>query len=269
MDVFPTANTALKSTAEALFVTAAQATVAGLKRVQGGEETLVSLVTNAVQLVDQVIAEVLTLQPAAGRPACAVDCAACCYLPVAATPLEVLALAEWWQAHADSSEQAILNQRLTTHIQTTACDTRSDRQRLRVACPLLAGTRCTVYSLRPITCRGWNSLSRLSCDADYANPAQQLTTPIHSGQMLLASHVLEGLRAGANQLGLEHRLLDFARGLERALIDPTSMRNRWLAGEPVFAGTIAEEVFPATTMDTAEERARAHLWALLDVKRRQ
>jgi hypothetical protein len=192
-----------------------------------------------------------------------VGCTACCHLHVVALPSEVLAIAKHVAREFSDEAREALRQRMNTHIDATHGLDAEQRRNLRLACPLLVEDRCSVYPVRPISCRGWNSLDRGLCDADLADPSRGIGARLNLTQYVLAGRVAEGLAAASHALGLEHRRLDLVRGLQTALADVGTAERAWRAGADVFGEAVNDEVFHGPR-DPEQDRARARLWSQLD-----
>jgi hypothetical protein len=98
--------------------------------------------------------------------ACQDGCAWCCFLAASAWPMELFVLASWLEDRRTPEELVELRERLRAAV------SERDRQRAaapsratRVACPLLAEGRCSVYEVRPAACVGWNSADVAPCQA--------------------------------------------------------------------------------------------------------
>src|SRR5690242_19292114 len=123
---------------------------------------------------------------------------------------------------------------MQAHIDGTEGLTAEQRRQLRLPCPLLVEGRCSVYAVRPLSCRGWNSLDRGLCDADLADPSRGTAARLNLRQYVLAGRAAEGLAAEAHARGIEHRRLDLVRGLQKALADPNGTERSWRTGDDVF-----------------------------------
>jgi Fe-S-cluster containining protein len=102
----------------------------------------------------------------------------------------------------------------------------------RLPCPLLVNNRCSVYPVRPLTCRGYNS-SNARCCEQTVKARERVEVPVYSPQHRIATFILDGLRAGLAESGLKNELLELTAGLRIALTTPNAV-DRWLVGEPTF-----------------------------------
>ena len=223
---------------------------------------LVALVRQAQQMTDQIIRQVMERGPASHRPACQAGCAACCHLHVVATPPEVIAIARHVQDQWGHQRLTDLQHKIHHHIQQTSHIDAVARRQLRAPCPFLTAGHCDIHPVRPISCRGWNSLDRQVCDSDLANPTHGTSTPVNLPQYVLAGRIAEGLSAASHALGLESPQLDFVRGMQIALQNPEGVASAWRAAAPVFAEAENDQVFPPPP-DPDEKQARQRLWESL------
>ena len=256
------AQSALACAADRVFLTAARAARDALADDVSGSR-LVDLVADSLQFVDGLVHDGVATSPADERPVCCAGCAACCHLHAVASPPEVIAIARHVERAFSDEARAALEHRIDAHILATQGLSAEQRRQVRSPCPLLVDDRCSVYQVRPISCRGWNSLDRGVCDADLADPARGTPARLSLIQYVLAGRVAEGLAAASCALGLEHRPLDLVRGLQTALADSGHAERAWRAGTGVFRGAVNDEVFPGPG-DPEEVRARALLWSRLD-----
>jgi hypothetical protein len=182
----------------------------------------------------------LTLQaerrlPPAAPPACRPGCTYCCHQNVAVSPPEALAIARHLRTTLTSSELAGVIWRVagtTSRLRNTG---RRERFLLRVPCLLLSKGHCTVYSLRPLTCRGDNSLDAGVCAAAFDDPASTGDrAPVeYPPQRAIASGLLWGTVDALGEAGLEGGPLELTRALAVAL-EREDAAEAWLRGERPF-----------------------------------
>ena len=93
--------------------------------------------------------------PSKTRHACAPGCFFCCYLPVDVLAPEAFLIAAHLKRTHSPKELAALVYRLGAHSQHNF-GTRP--------CIFLAKGECSIYEVRPMVCRGYNSLSKERCE---------------------------------------------------------------------------------------------------------
>jgi hypothetical protein len=147
--------------------------------------------------------------------ACASGCAACCHLYVQVPPGTAIVMAEHIAAHFTPDQQLALRARLEAA--AAAARDAADLTRLRLRCPLLgADNRCTVYDVRPLSCRAFTSRSVARChDVVYGE------VPAGTGVEQNAAHFRIHMEAtfALEQAARSRGLPDAQKGLAQALLD--------------------------------------------------
>jgi uncharacterized protein len=147
--------------------------------------------------------------------ACRGGCAACCHLYVQVPPGVAALMAAHIATHFSQPERDALHARLTAA--AAAVEAAADPAKLRLRCPLLgADDRCTVYEVRPLTCRAFTSKSVARCQEVVFGDV-----PDGAGVEQNAAHYRIHMEA---TFALEHAarargLPDQQKGLAQALLD--------------------------------------------------
>jgi Fe-S-cluster containining protein len=193
---------------------------------------VIEIAAHAARLTDDSIHTVVKQFPPSPPLACQEGCAWCCYQLVGTTAPEVFRIADYLQKHFTPEElQAVQDQIVRRDEQRKGL--RDDRwSAARLPCPLLVDNRCSVYPVRPVTCRGFNSSDARLCER-WVKRRERVEVPIYEPQHRLATFVLDGLRAGLSESGLPDDLLELTAALRIVLTLPNAL-DRWLAGEPIF-----------------------------------
>ncbi|MBR0936550.1 YkgJ family cysteine cluster protein [Bradyrhizobium jicamae] len=147
--------------------------------------------------------------------ACASGCAACCHLYVQVPPGTAAVMAEHIAAHFTPAERASLRERLEAA--AAAAHAVPDPARLRRPCPLLGSdNRCTVYEVRPLSCRAFTSRSVARCHEVVFGDNQD-----GSGVEQNAAHFRIHMQAtfALEQAARHRRLPDRQKGLAEALLE--------------------------------------------------
>lgn len=193
-------------------------------------DVVASLVTNAHVWADARIER----SPERNRRACRAGCAFCCYLPtVLASAAEVVHLAAWLQTHCAPDELNALRQRLRERCQSRPVNTSVFPSVPPQPCPLLRNNECMAYAVRPLKCRGWNSLSREVCEQAYGHSPAQAQVPADAYAFVMGNAVLNGLSDSAKRVKLDGDSYDLSSALVRALEIPDAAQ-RWRNGERLF-----------------------------------
>jgi len=192
-------------------------------------EKFLELVANAYVLAD----DAANTPPDGGMPVvCRAGCNYCCDESVQTSPPEVLALAEYLRATLTPEGLEKVKRNVRRVDKQTHKMSDNARVRARVGCPLLVEARCSVYSMRPFTCRGYNSGDVGACRLRRGHPGR--VVPQDPWRMSCQSGVATGLLRGLAGRGLENDLLELISALRIALEMPDAT-DRWLAGEHIFA----------------------------------
>ena len=169
--------------------------------------------------LDRMVQQKFDSLPGDGDVACSPGCDHCCRtLPVMVSPIEVFAL---------------VHRVRDTHGAALAAPARMDAEPARgplPPCPLLGrGGLCTVYSSRPLACRGCVSAdveACAACDDDRLVPR----STVHQ---LGAGAMVKGVCDALDPLGLVSTLVELRAALALAFSD-SEAEKCWLRGEDVF-----------------------------------
>ena len=164
--------------------------------------------------------------PSKAQHACAPGCFFCCYLPVDVLAPEAFRIAAHLKQTRSPGELADLVCRLGAYGQQ-GFGARP--------CVFLADGRCSIYEVRPMVCRGYNSLSKERCEAFYHDASIDLKGTKDRVAGRLAEAIEDGVIAGLNALGLDAQWYELPSAVLRAL-ETTNGPARWARGEAVFQG---------------------------------
>jgi Fe-S-cluster containining protein len=162
--------------------------------------------------------------PSKTQHACAPGCAFCCYLPVDVLAPEAFRIAAHLKQTRSPGELAGLVYRLGAHGQHDFGAR---------PCVFLAQGHCSIYEIRPMVCRGYNSLSKERCEAYYHDATIDLKGTKDRVAGRLAEAMEDGVIAGLNALGLDAQWYELPSAVLRAL-ETTHGPARWARGEAVF-----------------------------------
>jgi hypothetical protein len=192
------------------------------------------LAVNALGFAQQEIDQMLKHTPSESRPACSAGCAFCCAIPVAVSPPEALYIAACLRATLSAKEQVEIRARLRTRVEERQGWTVDERwARKRFCIFLREDWHCGIYSIRPLACRGYSSLSRAACEEVFTDKGDCVR--VHAVVRELAAGVIYGLVLASKELGLEWGRHEIEAAVLRALETPDAA-ERWARGERVFAG---------------------------------
>jgi Fe-S-cluster containining protein len=193
---------------------------------------LIEVADKAATLTERAIDDIKQRHPPPPL-ACQEGCDWCCYFTVGTNVPEVVRIVAYLQERLSPEEYAALSERVARQAEQKriAKTTAGDPERL--PCPLLVDHRCSVYPVRPLTCRGCNSRDAEACHRSVLQRGR-IDVPMYVPQQRLTAFALDGVNAGLTQSRLAGDILELTAALEIGLKTPDAA-TRWLAGEAVFA----------------------------------
>ena len=198
------------------------------------EAKVYELAANALGFAQKEIDQIVERTPSESRPACGAGCAFCCALPVAVSPPEALYIAACLRKTLSAEALVDFRTRLRARVDERQGWTVEARWARKRWCIFLRDDRqCGIYPIRPLACRGYNSLSRSACEEAYTDQGDRV--PVHAGVRELAAGVTYGLILASKALGLEWGRHEIESAVLRALETPDAA-ERWARGERVFSG---------------------------------
>jgi Fe-S-cluster containining protein len=145
--------------------------------------------------------------------ACRAGCDACCHLSVMVPPGVAEAIAAHLADRLDPASLADLE--LALKRAATAARATPDPSILRLRCPFLgAGGLCTIYEVRPPTCRAFTSTSAMACRSMVFDPAGGVATiPQNPSPFRAYVEATRALEQTARQRGLPAHQLGLAEAV--------------------------------------------------------
>jgi len=188
------------------------------------------------------LADALLARAPAGAVACRAGCDHCCYQIVGVTPPEALAIFDHLSQTRSDGELA----RFAAQVSRRRAETRglSAGERFSPAhpCVFLETGRCTIYDVRPLSCRAMNSLDAGECQRRLRDPEARAAFVAaglggHSFlEPIQASHAVSaGLQLALSELhGLDMRPLDLIGAMDLLLNAPAELPDAWIDGATSF-----------------------------------
>jgi Fe-S-cluster containining protein len=194
---------------------------------------VIEVADHAADLTDRSIQSFVRESMPVPPLACKEGCTWCCYKLVGAAAPEVFRIVQYLQEQLPSDEFASARDRILQRDEQRKAMNDDRWSAARLPCALLVNDRCSVYPVRPLTCRGFNSSDARKCER-WVKTRGQVEVPTYEPQHRLATFVLDGLRAGLSECKLPDELLELTAALRIALTVPNALQH-WLAGESIFA----------------------------------
>ncbi len=153
-----------------------------------------------VQLVDFWANEVLEKEL---QKDCTKGCSACCTERVFLTPTELVMIAQRLKKHLSRGSFSRMQRKVARLSKLVESEGREEWWRNSRPCPLLKDNECSVYSSRPLACRGRHSLDRKTCEVDSPEGSKCLTGPTMMEMAISADAMVETAQNGYNNAPVE------------------------------------------------------------------
>jgi hypothetical protein len=205
-------------------------------------ENAVELARNAMAATSK-IAEGMLARETEQKLACHDGCAHCCYQAVGVSAPEALAI----YAHLQRTRSPEELDATLLRVRETDDRTRGmpPAQRLSpdLPCPFLEQERCSIYEVRPLACRGKNSLDAAACERTLRDPearaellAGKLGVPCFLEPIRTFHAVAAGVQLALSELhGLGAEPLELTAAVRLIADDAEAVARAYLAGEDPFA----------------------------------
>jgi Fe-S-cluster containining protein len=177
-----------------------------------------------------------------GTLACREGCTWCCHFTVDVRPAEVFAILDFVDRTFAADERTRIHEELRRNSITLAGLDQEDRVTRNLQCPFLSRDRCTIYSVRPQSCRNYHATDVAGCRQSYEQPDNLDIDPEFAPVVYQAgaAHV-EGFSLGVQDAGFDVDAYELNGALHAALSDPGA-RGRFEARQKPFTGLEGEEV---------------------------
>lgn len=220
---------------------------------QMGHEGVVLAARAAMEETSKYVGQLLQLAPQ-GALACRAACSHCCYQRVGVTAPEALAIVAHLKQTLDEAALFRVKQKVRLAHEKTHHLSAEQRLSPELPCPLLDNQMCSVYEVRPLSCRGVHSLDEAVCASKLydENTRQAFLKGEIKGHFydepLAAFHAVSaGLQLSlAEQFALDMHPLELISALALLLGPPRldeeteqarfgdQLTNSWLLGKPAF-----------------------------------
>jgi Fe-S-cluster containining protein len=182
--------------------------------------------SRAAEIAARVAGRAIDTVAAREEAACRRGCAHCCHFAVSASPPEVFRLARTLRKRTGILDAVRLRAEATRSL------TLEELAKRCLPCVLLAGSECTAYDARPITCRQFLSRSAEACERNLHG--EPIEIPVLKGAINAGVLCRNLLLAAGRSAGLSDNCYELSGALAIAL-GLADAERRWLAREDVFA----------------------------------
>jgi Fe-S-cluster containining protein len=216
-------------------------------------EAIVDAAAAVADYADQALA--IVTEEYRPRLECHNGCSYCCRKPgVLITVPELLRILFTVELRFDADAKSAVADRARRYASQIEGRSFDESTNESVPCPLLVDGRCSVYDVRPLVCRGYNSTSMDACRAAHADAG--VLVPIFS----VLKDVTDGATVGASQSLRE-------AGANDAMVDLGSALNLALAATEEFLQAVLED--RATLAAVQNPTWAEDLWARVQATARE
>jgi len=195
---------------------------------------------NSQQRHDQQIAAA----PDVDTLACRAGCTWCCHFSVDVRAIEVFGILDFVERTFTTEEKARVYAEIRTNSTALSNLDEFERMRRNVKCPFLSQGRCTIYVVRPQTCRNYHATSVAGCQQSYENPDNLDIDPEFAPLVYQAggAHV-DAITAAMREVGYDTNVYEMNNAIAAALSEPGALK-RFEAKVPPFICLSGDEVPP-------------------------
>jgi Fe-S-cluster containining protein len=169
------------------------------------------------------------------RIECGRGCSHCCYLLIGVAASEIVNIKEYLQQPDQKSRLEKVKARIRNAKRQVDEALKTDPKTVRVACPLLSETgECTVYPVRPVSCRAYVSFDLDACRRDRENPAEGVPIAQSRSRFDLVGQIGPQLAQYERGMGARSGLYELRQGLFIAF-ETARFEQRLMNGEDLLS----------------------------------
>lgn len=199
-------------------------------------------VTREVMRATSRLADGLLARAANGTVACKAGCDHCCHQSVGVTPPEAFTIVQHLKQTLTEELLEARRARIAAAFESNRGLSTEQRFSPEHPCPFLDDGQCSIYEVRPLSCRGMNSLDDAECARNLRDPQsrERFLERGAGGQSFLepirAFHAMSaGLQLGISELfALDMRPLDLVAACHLLLQRWEPLVEAWLHGAPAL-----------------------------------
>jgi Fe-S-cluster containining protein len=180
--------------------------------------------------------------PDIGTLACRSGCTWCCYFTVDVRAAEVFSILDFVEQSFTPEEKGRVYGEVRANSAALRKLGEDERVTRNVKCPFLNEGRCTIYAVRPQSCRNYHATNVAGCQQSYEEPENLDIDPDFApGVYQSGSAHVEAVSAAMRDAGYDVSGYELNCAFDAALLDPVA-RQRFESKLEPFAGLAGEEV---------------------------
>ncbi len=165
----------------------------------------------------------------AAKPACEPGCDLCCHLPVILSVPEALIVGQYVKEKFDEKER----RKFVERAQKKLDDVRKGENPFG-PCAFLENHRCSIYRVRPLSCRKWHSMNMDKCIQSIESPdSTALGAEIDQTRARIFDTAIDSLFCALKALPVKNAYFELSETLIEYLEHESPLES-WSAGEKVF-----------------------------------
>jgi Fe-S-cluster containining protein len=174
---------------------------------------------------------------------CHEGCSWCCHFTIDVRAVEVFRILDHVRALPENEQQR-LRERIERNAQQLTGLDEDERARTNVECAFLLGGRCSIYAVRPQTCRNYHATDVTGCRKAFEEPENEDIDPDFAPlfYQIGRSHV-ESFAKALGDARLDSDVYEFNAALLAAWDEPTT-QSRFLSKVQPFTDLVGTEVPP-------------------------
>jgi Fe-S-cluster containining protein len=176
--------------------------------------------------------------------ACCAGCHYCCHVKVDIQPREIFLIADFIRSRFSIAKQADVLNKAQENWKKIEPMTSEQHFNAGLPCPLLDEGKCSVYPVRPSSCRKAHSLRAEPCKKFLENPeSNENFAETVSSVKIATSCTYVGTSTAFEPAGYDSQPYDLNAALTQALQNPSSER-RWRDGKLAFPSNMLAKDWP-------------------------
>jgi Fe-S-cluster containining protein len=193
---------------------------------------------NSQQRHDQRIASA----PDVDTLACGAGCTWCCHFSVDVRAAEVFGILDFVERTFTAEQKARVYAEIRANAIELAGLDEFERMRRNVKCSFLSQGRCSIYAVRPQTCRNYHATSAIGCQQSYEDPDNLDIDPEYAPLVYQAggAHV-DAITTAMREAGYDTNVYEMNSAIDAALSEPGA-RERFESKLPPFIRASGDEV---------------------------
>ncbi len=167
--------------------------------------------------------------------ACKAGCFWCCYFTVDVRAIEALQIVDYMAAHFTPEAQARVVREAEANVALLREVSDLERMQRNLKCPFLHVGRCTIYPVRPQTCRNYHATNATGCQQSVEQPENLDIDPEFAPlrYQIGGAHV-DGFSLAMREAGFDEAIYEFNAALLAALANPAQALTNFNAKRTTF-----------------------------------